>query len=411
MCNKRSSGQLVFMEIRDGTGFLQAIVDRGSVTPEVWNCCLELTMESSVAVTGRVAAHPKKPEELELHVSSLVVISKAREDYPISKKAHGPDFLLSHRHLWLRSRRQWAIMRVRDEIVWCIRRYMRDNGFVLVDAPIITKTACEGTTDLFQVDYFGEEAFLSQSGQLYTEAAEYALGRTYCFGPTFRAEKSKTRRHLTEFWMVEPEMPFMEFEELLDFEEDFLWNIVQGVLAKCRKELTVLERDLSALEAISRPFSRITYTDAVNLLASSGRSDIKWGEGFGADDESYLSEHFRAPVLVTKFPTSLTSFFIQSDPNDERLSLNVDLLAPEGYGELIGGGAQRCADPSILESRLAAQNIPSAAYEWYLDTSRYGGVPHCGFGMGLERCVAWICGLQHVRESIPFPRMLNRVTP
>lgn len=400
-----------FLQLRDGTGFVQAIVNRRDVSEETWDLCSQLRTESAISVKGLIAAHPKHPEEAEIQVAHVEMIGPADEEYPISKKSHGPDFLLSHRHLWLRSKRQWAIMRIRDQIVWSIREFMRDQGFVLVDAPILTKTACEGTTDLFAVDYFGETAYLSQSGQLYTEAAEYALGKTYCFGPTFRAEKSKTRRHLTEFWMIEPEIPFMRFEELLDFEEEFLTHIVSGVLSQRKDELSVLGRDLAALERIQPPFTRMTYTEAIDILKKSQKSDIKWGEGLGADDETYLSEHFDGPVLVQKFPAELTSFFIERDPENANLALNVDLLAPEGYGELIGGGAQRCCDVAKLEGHLREEKADLKAYSWYLDTARFGGVPHCGFGMGLERCVTWICGLEHVRESIPFPRMLNRITP
>ena len=411
MFNKRGGKGIHFLQLRDGTGYIQGIVFDKSEASDLFKTADSLTMESSLKVTGKVAAHPKKEDVFELQVTDIEIITLAADDYPIAKKEHGPDFLLENRHLWLRSKRQWATMRIRDEIVWAIREYMHKNDFTLVDAPILTKTACEGTTDLFHVDYFDTDAYLTQSGQLYTEAGEYALGRTYCFGPTFRAEKSKTRRHLTEFWMIEPEMPFMEFEELIEFEEDFLWYILQSVLKNRRKELEVLERDIAFLEGIKRPFSSISYDEAIEILQKSGKSDIKPGDDFGADDETLLAEHFKAPLFVHHFPTSLTSFFQAPDPNNPKLTLNVDLIAPEGYGELIGGGSQRSHDLELMEKRMKEKKIDKKEYEWYLDTLRYGGIPHCGFGMGLERCVAWLCGSQHVREAIPFPRTLNRITP
>ena len=407
--NFRSSGSIAFLQIRDGSGFIQAIVSKEKVDSSVWEKCEKMTIETSVTISGTVTKHPKK-DEYELQVKDLEIITLS-EDYPIGKKEHGPDFLLDNRHLWLRSKKQWAIMKVRDEIIWAIRKYMKDNDFVLVDAPILTRSACEGTTTLFHVDYFEEDAYLSQSGQLYTEATEYSLGRTYCFGPTFRAEKSKTRKHLTEFWMIEPEIPFMEFKDLMDFEEDFLWSILQHVLSNCRKELEILERDVSFLENIKRPFNRISYREAIKILQNSGESDIKEGDDLGADDETILTKKFNGPVFVHRFPTSLTNFFMEHDPENPKLTLNVDLLAPEGYGELIGGGAQRIYDAKLLEKRMEEHNIKKEDYRWYLDLIKYGGVPHCGFGMGLERCVAWLTGTKHVRETIPFPRMINRLRP
>jgi len=411
MYNKRGGKGIQFLQLRDGTGTTQGVVfDKSEETP-LFKTADSLTMESSLTVTGEVTAHPKKEDTFELQVSAIEIITLAKDDYPIAKKEHGIDFLLEKRHLWLRSSKQWANMRIRDEVVWAIREYMRNNDFTLIDAPILTKTACEGTTDLFHVEYFDSDAYLSQSGQLYTEAGEYALGKTYCFGPTFRAEKSKTRRHLTEFWMIEPEVPFMEFDELMDFEEDFLWHILQSVLKNRRKELEVLERDIEFLDNIKKPFPRITYHEAIKILQDSGKSDIKDGDDFGADDETYLAEHFKAPVFVHHFPTSLTSFFQAPDPENPDLTLNVDLIAPEGYGEMIGGGSERSYDMELLEKRMKDKKIDSKDYEWYLDTIRYGGIPHCGFGMGLERCVAWLCGTPHVREAIPFPRTMNRITP
>ncbi|KKQ70858.1 MAG: asparaginyl-tRNA synthetase, asparaginyl-tRNA synthetase [Candidatus Peregrinibacteria bacterium GW2011_GWC2_39_14] len=411
MFNKRSSGKIHFLELRDGTGEIQGIVFVNAVSPEVFEKAGKLTIESSAAFTGTISKHPKLENTFELQVKDIEIYCIAPDDYPIGKKEHGPDFLLENRHLWLRSKKQWANMRIRDEIIWAIREYMRKNEFTLVDAPILTKTACEGTTDLFHVDYFESDAYLSQSGQLYTEAAEYALGKTYCFGPTFRAEKSKTRRHLTEFWMIEPEVPFMKFDELMDFEEDFLWYVLQSVLKNRRKELEVTERDISFLENIKRPFPRITYHEAIKILQESGKSDIKDGDDFGADDETYIAEHFKAPVFIHRFPTSLTSFFQEPDPNNPNVTLNVDLIAPEGYGELIGGGSQRSYNLELLEKRIAEEKMERKDYAWYLDTMKYGGMPHCGFGMGLERCVAWLTGSQHVRETIPFPRTINRICP
>ena len=411
MYNKRGGKGIFFLQLRDGTDRVQGIVFDKSEETELYKIADSLTMESSLEVIGKVSAHPKHEGVYELQVSEIVIITLAQDDYPIAKKEHGTDFLLENRHLWLRSHKQWANMRIRDEIVWSIRTYMHDNQFTLVDAPILTKTACEGTTDLFHVEYFDTDAYLSQSGQLYTEAAEYALGKTYCFGPTFRAEKSKTRRHLTEFWMVEPEMPFMKFDKLMDFEEDFLWFILQNVLKNRRKELEATERDIEFLENIKRPFPRLSYHEAIKLLQESGKSDIKEGEDFGADDETYLANHFKSPIFVHRFPTSLTSFFQAPDPENPDLTLNVDLIAPEGYGELIGGGSERSHDLPLLEKRIKEKKIGREDYEWYLDTLRYGGIPHCGFGMGLERCVAWLSGAPHVRETIPFPRMINRICP
>ncbi|MFA6992825.1 MAG: asparagine--tRNA ligase [Candidatus Gracilibacteria bacterium] len=411
MFNKRGSSKLWFLELRDGSGITQGVIfSKDPANDPLFKKGEQLTMESSVRVTGKVSKHPKLEDTYELQVSDVEII-KLAEDYPIAKKEHGIDFLLENRHLWVRSSKQWATLKIRDQVVWSIRKYMHDKDFVLVDAPIITRTACEDTTELFHVDYFEEDAYLSQSGQLYTEACEYSLGNTYCFGPTFRAEKSKTRRHLTEFWMVEPEMPFMEFKDLMDFEEDFLWNILQDVLKTCKKELAILERDVVFLENIKRPFDRITYDQAVEMLGKSGQSDIKWGDDFGGDDETVLTKQFSGPIMVHRFPQKITSFFQEPDPQDDRLTLNVDLLAPEGYGELIGGGSQRCVNLELLEKRIKDNKINREEYKWYLELAKYGGIPHCGFGMGLERCVAWLCGTHHIRETIPFPRTINRITP
>ena len=411
MYNKRGSGKIYFLQLRDGTGMMQAVAFKGDTPDNVMQIADELLMESSVKVTGKITQHPKKDDVFEMQVKDIEVVQMAKGEYPISKKEHGVDFLLENRHLWVRSKKQWATLRIRDEVCWAIRKYMRKNGFALVDAPILTKTACEDSTELFHVDYFEDDAYLSQSGQLYTEACEYSLGKTYCFGPTFRAEKSKTRRHLTEFWMVEPEMPFMKFDELLDFEEDFLYYILQSVLKNKRKELEILERDIEFLENIKKPFDRISYTEAIEILEKTGKSDIKWGEDFGGDDETILAAQFKGPILVHRFPKKITSFFMEADPDDDKVTLNVDLIGPEGYGEIIGGGAQRIGDYDLLKKRMEEHNLNMDEYEWYLDLLKYGGVPHCGFGMGLERCVAWICGTKHVRETIPFPRMMSRLTP
>ena len=409
--NKRSSGKLHFLQIRDGSGFIQGIVFQDDVTPELFKKAEKLKQESAIKITGSVTKHPKKANVYELQVKKIEILQEPTQNYPISKKEHGLDFLLDHRHLWLRSRRQWAIMRIRDEIIWAIRKYLHDNDFTLVDAPILTQSPCEASTELFHVDYYENDAYLSQSGQLYVEACEYSLGKTYCFGPTFRAEKSKTRRHLTEFWMVEPEIPFMEFEELIEFEEDFMWHIIQSVLENCRQELELLERNIGFLENIKRPFNRITYHEAIEILQKSGESDIKMGADLGADDETLLTKKFNGPLFVHRFPTSLTNFFMEPDPKNDQLTLNVDLLAPEGYGEVIGGGAQHSVNLELIEKRIKAQKIKKQDYEWYLDLIRFGGVPHCGFGMGLERCVTWLSGVKHVREAIPFPRTIHRLKP
>jgi len=405
---RRSSGKLIFLQVRDGTGTLQCTVFRPDVTPAVFEAASHLGQESSLSVTGEVRPDPRAPGGYEMAVRDVEVVSLAAE-YPIAPKEHGTAFLLDHRHLWLRSRRQNAILRVRSSVVRACREYFDDRGFTLVDAPIFTPAACEGTTTLFAVDYFGEPAYLTQSGQLYVEAAALALGKVYCFGPTFRAEKSKTRRHLTEFWMVEPEVAWMDLQGDMDLAEDFLVEVVGRVLRERRAEIEALDRDPAALERVKKPFPRITYDEALVRLRDAGKP-VAWGEDFGGDEETVLASQFDRPVLVHRYPAQVKAFYMKGDPADPRLALCVDVLAPEGYGEIIGGG-QREDDLATLQRRIAEHGLPEAAFSWYLDLRRYGSVPHAGFGMGIERMVAWLCGLHHVRETIPFPRMLERLTP
>jgi asparaginyl-tRNA synthetase len=406
--NKRSSGKLHFLQLRDGTGIIQCVVFKGDVPEEMFNLADKITQESSIIIQGVVRADKRSPIGYEIGVKDLRVVQMA-EDYPITPKEHGVAFLMEHRHLWLRSTRQHAILRIRSEIIKACRSYLDDNGFILIDAPIFTPAACEGTTTLFETDYFGEKAYLTQSGQLYMEAAAMAFGRVYCFGPTFRAEKSKTRRHLTEFWMVEPEMAYYDLNDDMDLAESLLEHIVKQVLKNKRRELETLERDISALEKIEKPFPRITYTEAVEILNKKGMA-MTWGDDFGGDEETVLSKEFEKPVLVHRYPLQCKAFYMKADPQDPRLALCVDVLAPEGYGEIIGGG-QREDDLKTLEQKIREHNLPMEAFKWYLDLRRYGSVPHAGFGLGIERTVAWICGLHHVRETIPFPRLMERITP
>jgi len=406
--NKRSSGKLHFLQVRDGTGTIQCVVFKGDVTPEEFAAADHLPQESSLAVTGTVRVDARAPLGFELNVKRLEVVGRAAE-YPITPKEHGVAFLLDHRHLWLRSARQHALLRVRAEIVRACREYFDGRGFTLVDAPIFTPNACEGTTTLFETDYFDDKAYLTQSGQLYVEAAAMAFGKVYCFGPTFRAEKSKTRRHLTEFWMVEPEVAFLDLAGDMDLAEDFVEHVVQRVLRNRRAELEHLERPLAPLERVRKPFPRISYGEAVEMLRQKGLA-VEWGGDFGAEDETVLSNAFDRPVLVHRYPAECKAFYMKADPADPRVALCVDMLAPEGYGEIIGGG-QREDDLATLEAKIAQHGLPRAPFEWYLDLRRYGSVPHAGFGMGIERMVAWVCGLHHVRETIPFPRMMERLTP
>jgi asparaginyl-tRNA synthetase len=406
--NRRSSGKVQFLIIRDGTGFLQAVAVRSEVGEELFHRCDAVTQESAVVVTGRVRSDARAPGGYELALTGLELVHLA-EEYPLRLKEHGVDFLLEHRHLWLRTPRQVAIMRIRAKVISACRQFLDDLGFVLMDAPVLTPSACEGTTTLFETAYFDERAYLTQSGQLYNEAAAMALGRVYCFGPAFRAEKSKTRRHLIEFWMLEPEAAYLDFEENMALQEAMVCTVVRRVLEEHTADLQALERDPAPLRAVTPPFPRITYDRALELVSAAGRA-LPWGEDFGAPDESAVSHAFDRPVFVTHFPTRVKAFYMQPDPDRPEVVLGADLLAPEGYGEIIGGG-QRIHERALLEARIAEHGLPADAYRWYVDLRRYGSVPHSGFGLGIERTVAWMCGLDHVREAIPFPRMLNRIYP
>ena len=407
--NRRSKGKIHFLQIRDGSGTVQAVMGRRDVSEDLFEQCGKLPYETSLSVVGRVGEDARAPGGVELHVSGVDVVSLPRDEYPISKKSHGPDFLLSHRHLWLRSRKQFAILRIRDAVIRAVREFFDERGFVCLDAPIFTPNACEGTTTLFEVDYFDQKAYLTQSGQLYMEAGAMAFGKVYCFGPTFRAEKSKTRRHLTEFWMVEPEVAFADLNDIMDLAEEFVESIVRRVLEQRRPELEILERDIERLEQVRVPFPRITYDEAVSILREKGH-DFEGGGDLGAPEETALSNHFERPVLVSRYPSRVKAFYMKRDPEDASRVLCVDMIAPEGVGEIIGGG-QREDDLDLLEARLEEHGLPREPFEWYLDLRRYGSVPHAGFGLGLERTVAWLCGTQHVRECIPFPRMLYRIYP
>jgi asparaginyl-tRNA synthetase len=407
--NKRSSGKLHFLEMRDGSGICQCVVFKGDVSADLFAAADRLTQETSLRLTGVVREHGKHKGQFEIGVSELEVIAAPAREYPISPKEHGVDFLMDNRHLWLRSKRQHAILKVRAEIIGAIRDYFDSHDFTLVDAPIFTPNACEGTSTLFSTEYHGEEAYLTQSGQLYMEAAAAALGKVYCFGPTFRAEKSKTRRHLAEFWMVEPEVAFLDLEGDMQLAEDFLVSIVSRVLDKRRKELEILERNIAPLESVKKPFPRVTYREAIETLVKAGHP-AKFGDDFGGDEETVISQGFDRPVMVHRYPIEMKAFYFKRDPADQQLALNVDVLAPEGYGEIIGGG-QREDDLDRLVAAIDTHKLPHEAFEWYLDVRRYGSFPHAGFGLGVERTVAWLCGLPHVRETIPFPRMLNRLHP
>ncbi len=415
--NLRESGKLLFPIFRDGTGIIQGVVAKNAVTPEMFASVKGLTQESSVIVEGKVRADPRAPGGYELDVSQVQVVARVPESdpYPISLKEHGVDFLMEHRHLWLRSPRQAAILRVRAEIVKAARDFFDDRGFTLTDPPILTPAACEGTTTLFPVDYFDEQAFLTQSGQLYIEATAMALGRVYSFGPTFRAEKSKTRRHLTEFWMIEPEVAYATLEDIMDLAEGLISFLVERCLKRRREDLKAIGRDLAKLEKVLPPFPRVSYDEAVRILQEAhakGALENKfvWGGDLGSPDETFLSSQFDQPVLVHRYPAKVKAFYMEPDPNRPDLALCVDVLAPEGYGEIIGG-SQRIASYELLRQRIREHGLPEAPFQWYLDLRKYGSVPHAGFGMGIERAVAWICGLEHVRETIPFPRMLYRLYP
>jgi asparaginyl-tRNA synthetase len=409
--NLRESGKLLFPIFRDGTGLIQGVMFKKAVPPEMFETLKNLQLESSVQVTGQVRADQRAPGGFELDISGLQVVQAVSQDdpFPITLKEHGVDFLMDHRHLWLRTPRQNAILRVRHEVIRAVRDYLDDHGFVLVDTPIFTPAACEGTTSLFETQYFDEKAYLTQSGQLYNEATCAALGKTYCFGPTFRAEKSKTRRHLTEFWMVEPEMAYAHMDDVMDLSEQFISYIVQRVLERRAAELKTIERNTAPLEGVRPPFPRVSYDEAVEILKRKG-SEIQWGGDFGNADETLLGEEFDRPVMVHHYPAAIKAFYMQPDPQRPDLALGVDVIAPEGYGEVIGGG-ERMSDYNLLLERIREHNLPPQAFAWYLDLRKYGSVPHAGFGMGIERVVAWVCGLDHVRETIAFPRMLYRLYP
>ena len=406
--NRRSVGKIWFLILRDGTGLLQCVVVDGECDKDTFSLEQNLNQEDSVIVSGKVKKEPRAVGGYELGVSQVSVVSHTTEEYPISKKDHGADFLMSNRHLWLRSKRQNSIMRIRHQIVKAIRDYFDDNGFTLIDSPIFTGNSVEGTTTLFGVDYFERSAYLTQSGQLYQEAGATAFGRTYCFGPCFRAEKSKTRRHLTEFWMVEPEMAYCDLNGNMDLAEQFVENIVQSCLKNCKNELDILERDTSYLEKVKAPFPRITYDEAAKILSDNG-ADFSYGDDFGGTDETIISEQYDRPVMVHRWPVDIKAFYMKRDKNDN-LALGVDMLAPEGYGEIIGGG-QREDDLEILEKRIEEHGLDKKDFKWYLDLRKYGSVPHSGFGLGIERTVAWITGIKHIRETIPFPRTISRLEP
>ncbi|WP_313798523.1 asparagine--tRNA ligase [Cytobacillus sp.] len=409
IANKRSSGKIAFLQLRDGTGFIQGVIVKTDVPEEVFQEAKSVTQESSVYVTGKVQKDERSPLGYELLVTNIEVIARA-VDYPITPKEHGTEFLMDNRHLWLRSRRQHAVMKIRNEIIRATYEFYNEQGFVKVDPPILTGSAPEGTSELFATKYFDEDAYLSQSGQLYMEAAAMALGKVFSFGPTFRAEKSKTRRHLIEFWMIEPEMAFYEHEDSLKVQEEYVSFIVQSVLKNCNLELKTLGRDTSKLENIKAPFPRISYDDAIKFLNEKGFDDIKWGDDFGAPHETAIAESYDKPVFITHYPKAIKPFYMQPHPDRDDVVLCADLIAPEGYGEIIGG-SERIHDYDLMKQRLEEHHLEMDAYKWYLELRQYGSVPHSGFGLGLERTVAWISGVEHVRETIPFPRLLNRLYP
>ncbi len=409
IANKRSSGKIAFLQLRDGSGFVQGVVVKAEVGDEIFATAKALTQETSLYVIGEVKEDERSAFGYELAVTGIEVIHEAK-DFPITPKEHGTEFLMDNRHLWLRSRRQHAIMKIRNEIIRATYEFFNENGFVKVDPPILTGSSPEGTSELFATKYFDEDAYLSQSGQLYMEAAAMALGKVFSFGPTFRAEKSKTRRHLIEFWMIEPEMAFMEHDESLEVQEQYVSHIVQSVLNNCKLELERLERDVSKLEKIKAPFPRVSYDDAIKWLNENGFDDIKWGEDFGAPHETALAESYDMPIFITNYPIGIKPFYMQPHPERDDVVLCADMIAPEGYGEIIGG-SERIHDYELMKQRIQEHGLDEEAYAWYLDLSKYGAVPHSGFGLGLERTVAWISGVEHVRESIPFPRLLNRLYP
>ena len=407
--NKRSSGSIKFLIIRDGTGFIQATLIKSEMEKEAFEKIDGLEYESSIKVRGLVKRENRAPRGFEILVRNIEIVHQAGEDYPLSLKEHGTGFLMNYRHLWLRSPRQNAILRIRAEIVKAIRDFLDQNGFILIDAPILTPSACEGTTTLFETNYFGDKAYLTQSGQLYNEAAAMAFGKVYCFGPTFRAEKSKTRRHLMEFWMVEPEAAYLELEESNEIQEKLVAYLVEQVLKNKPIELDLLERDKTKLQLITPPFPRLSYDEAIEILKANG-SKIEWGDDFGGEDETILSNKYEKPVFIHRYPLKCKAFYMKPDPQRPEVALCADLLAPEGYGEIIGGG-QRIDDYNLLAEKIEEHHLSRENYEWYLDLRKYGSVPHSGFGLGIERTVAWVCGLNHIRETIPFPRMLNKIYP
>ncbi len=406
--NKRSSGKIQFLIIRDGTDLIQGVLVRNEVPEEVFEAAKTLTQESSLIVRGIVRVDKRSLSGYELSLTGLEIVQIA-DEYPITPKEHGVDYLMDRRHLWLRSQKQHAVMQVRHEIIKASREFFDCRGFILIDAPILTPAACEGTSTLFETDYFENKAYLSQSGQLYMEAAAAAFGKVYCFGPTFRAEKSKTRRHLTEFWMIEPEVAYADMDDNMQLQEDYVCHLVQHVLENCKKQLAILERDLERLELIVPPFPRITYDEAITILQQNN-VDIKWGDDLGGGDETIIAQQFDRPVFVHRYPAEIKAFYMKPDPERPEVILGSDLLAPEGYGEIIGGG-ERLSNLELLMERIKEHELPEDDYGWYIDLRKYGSVPHSGFGMGLERAVAWICGLSHLREAIPFPRLINRIYP
>jgi len=406
--NRRSSGKLEFLQVRDGSGTVQCVAAKADLPEDVFARCASVTQESAIRVRGIVREDRRAPSGVELTLTDLSIVSESR-DYPITPKEHGTPFLLDHRHLWIRSQRQHAILKIRHTLVDACRSFLNSEGFILADAPIFTPNACEGTTTLFETQYFDEKAYLTQSGQLYNEATAAAFGKTYCFGPTFRAEKSKTRRHLIEFWMVEPEMAYADLDDVMGLIERFVEAIVGRVLEERKEELKILGRDTTALERVHPPFPRLHYNDAARLLKEKGLP-FEWGGDFGGTDETVLTEGYDRPFFVHRFPAEVKAFYMKRDPEDDRLSLSCDLLAPEGYGEIVGGG-QREDDYETLVTRIREQDLPMEAFSWYLDLRRYGSVPHSGFGMGIERALTWISGIEHLRETIPFPRLLNRLKP
>jgi asparaginyl-tRNA synthetase len=409
LANKRSSGKIAFLQLRDGSGFVQGVVVKANVSEETFATAKSIHQETSFYIVGEVTEDTRSSFGYELQVKEIEVIAES-QDYPITPKEHGVEFLMDHRHLWLRSKKQHANMKVRNEIIRATYEFFNNNGFAKVDPPILTGSAPEGTSELFHTKYFDQDAYLSQSGQLYMEAAAMALGKVFSFGPTFRAEKSKTRRHLIEFWMIEPEMAFVEHDESLEVQEQYVSYIVQSVLKNCKLELEILGRDTSKLEKVQAPFPRISYDDAIDLLHKKGFDDIQWGDDFGAPHETAIAEHFDKPVFITCYPVGIKPFYMQPHPDRDDVVLCADLIAPEGYGEIIGG-SERIWDYDLLKQRIADYGLDEEAYAWYLDLRKYGSVPHSGFGLGLERTVAWITGAEHVRETIPFPRLLNRIYP